>query len=456
MIRRQGERQFAMMTEDDAAMPDRVIAATAKANGRQVLVLGAGMAGLSAAQHLKQAGAHVTVIEARDRVGGRTWTSDHWPDLPLDLGASWIHGVTGNPLTALADTVGTARTPTSYARSVAYDETGRIIDFLPIVARAEALVRAAQKQADGLDDDISLRRAIEATPHWAALTPCDRRAIRLAITTRIEHEYSGDWSRMSARSFDDGADFPGGDAMINCGYGPLVSAKARGLDIRLAEVVTEIAPQGKGVAVTTTKGRHNADLVIVTLPLGVLKSGMVRFARPLGRRRQHAIDRLEMGLLNKCWLRFDRVFWPADVDWIDYLGPAEGLWGDWVNGLPSTGKPVLVGFNAAAAADRLEAFDDRATTASAMEALRAMFGTGLPDPIGSQITRWRQDPFARGSYSFNAVGTSARNRRALFGADWAGRLHFAGEAASHDHPGTVHGALMTGRAAAMSALGLVC
>ena len=168
--------------------------------------------------------------------------------------------------------------------------------------------------------------------------------------------------------------------------------------------------------------------------------------------RQQAIDGLEMGLLNKCWLRFDRVFWPADVDWIDYLAPEQGLWGDWLNGLPSTGQPLLVGFNAAAMADRIETLDDRATTASAMEALRRMFGTAIPDPLASQITRWRQDPFALGSYSFNAVGTSAKSRRDLFGPDWAGRLHFAGEATSHDHPSTVHGALMTGRAAAATLL----
>ena len=421
--------------------------------GRQVLVIGAGMAGLTAAKHLSQAGAKVTVIEARDRIGGRTWTSDLWPDLPVDIGASWLHGVTGNPLTVLADRISAARTPTSYGRSVSFDQTGRAIDFPAIVKRAGALIKAARKQADALDQDISLQHAIEASAPWQALAAQDRRAVRLAINTRIEHEYAGDWTRLSAWNFDDGSEFPGGDVVFNQGYRPLVEHQAQGLDIRLREVVSDIGPLGKGVAVTTTKGRHVADHVIVTLPLGVLKSGAVRFAKPLARGRQRAIDRLEMGLLNKCWLRFDRVFWPADVDWIDYLGPQDGLWSDWLNGLHSTGLPVLVGFNAAAMADQTEALDDRATTASAMEVLRAMFGTAIPAALGSQITRWRQDPFARGSYSFNAVGSSARNRRALFGSDWAGRLQFAGEAASHDHPGTVHGAMMTGLAAAAAALG---
>lgn len=418
----------------------------------RVTVLGAGMAGLGAARHLRSNGVEVTVIEARDRIGGRTFTSPLWPDLPVDLGASWVHGETGNPLTAIADEIGAERTETSYLRSVSYDATGHSFDFNAIAARAEALVDAARGAVDHLDKDISLQAAIEAFPAWKKLAPQDRRALRLAINTRIEHEYSGDWSRLSAWYFDDGKEFPGNQVVFNRGYGPLVRHLAEGLDIRLGEVVIDIAPAGAGVEVTTTRGRHTADHVIVTLPLGVLKADGIRFTQPLDRNRQRAIDGLEMGLLNKCWLRFDRVFWPADVDWIDYLGPQEGLWADWLSAVPSTGQPLLVGFNAAAAADRLEHLDDRATTASAMEALRAMFGSGVPDPTGSQITRWRQDPFARGSYSFNAVGTRARDRRALFGVDWDGRLQFAGEATSHDHPGTAHGALMTGIAAANAVL----
>lgn len=412
------------------------------------------MAGLGAAQQLAAQGEDVSVIEARDRVGGRTHTSIAWPDLPVDMGASWIHGANGNPLTDIAEAIGADRTPTSYDRSITFDAEGRTVDFNRAASRAAAMVDAAREACENLDEDVSLQAAIEAFPEWRALPPRERATYRLAINTRIEHEYSGAWSRLSAWSFDDGADFPGPEVVVNRGYGELVAHLAGGLDIRTGETVLEIAPATQGVEVITTRGRHQADRVIVTMPLGVLKSGGLRFAAPLDPRRQRAIDGLEMGLLNKCWLRFDRIFWPPEVDWIDFLGPDEGVWADWLSGAPSTGQPLLVGFNAAAAADRMEGLDDRATTASAMRALRMMFGSGIPDPVGSQISRWRQDPFARGSYSYNAVGTSAADRRALFGSDWDGRLLFAGEAASHDHPGTVHGALMTGIAAAEAILRL--
>jgi monoamine oxidase len=418
----------------------------------RVLILGAGMAGLGAARKLHDAGARVTVVEARDRIGGRTHTSHLWPDLPVDTGASWIHGTKGNPMTALAKATGVTMTPTTYSHSAAFDDTGKPLEFIKAAKAAMKLVEKARDRVDDLDADVSLQTAIEGSKAWTRLAPLDRRITRLAINTRIEHEYSGDWSRLSAWHFDDGRDLPGHEAVLTPGYGPIVHHLAQGLDLRLGQAAQSLAPTAKGVTVTTSLGQHLADHVIVTLPLGVLKSGGVAFLDPLHPKRQRAIDRLEMGLLNKCVLRFDRAFWPETVDWIDFLGPRETLWADWTNYQPATGQPLLAGFNAAEMADEVEALDDRATTASAMEALRAMFGTAVPDPVGSQISRWRQDPFARGAYSYLAVGSSNKDRRALFGADWDGRLHFAGEATSADHAATTHGAYLTGQAAAQAVL----
>jgi monoamine oxidase len=158
--------------------------------------------------------------------------------------------------------------------------------------------------------------------------------------------------------------------------------------------------------------------------------------------------------LNKCWLRFDRVFWPTEPDMINFLGPQTLLWAEWVNGYRTTGQPLLVGFNAGDTAEAIEQLDDRATMDSAMGVLRAMFGSSVPDPIASQITRWRADAFARGAYSFIPVGASSKDRKALGGSDWDGKLWFAGEAAARVHPATSHGALSSGRIAAKGLLGL--
>ncbi len=410
------------------------------------------MAGLAAARILQDAGKKVAVIEARDRIGGRTHTSHLWPELPVDMGASWIHGTKGNPLTALAEELSLKVTPTTYKRSVTYDASGHEVEFIKAAKRALALVEKARDRVDDADQDMSLQAAIEASPQWQKLSDLDRRIARLVINTRIEHEYSGDWALMSAWHFDDGKDWGGDEAVVTPGYGPMAQHLAKGLDLRLGEPVLGIDPLARGLEVTTTHGRHRAAYAIVTLPLGVLKSGDIAFGAPLAPTRQRAIDGLGMGLLNKCVLRFDRVFWPPEVDWIDFLGPRETLWADWTSYLRATGLPLLAAFNAGRTADEVEQWDDRTTTTSAMDALRAMFGTSVPDPLGSQISRWRQDPFARGAYSFKAVGTRTKDRKHLFGGDWDNRLFFAGEATSRDYPATVHGALLTGQAAARAFL----
>ena len=174
-----------------------------------VLVLGAGMAGLGAARVLHDAGARVTVIEARDRIGGRTHTSHLWPDLPVDMGASWIHGTKGNPVTALAQDVGLKLTPTiTNVRSPMMQRDAKSRSSSPPSGRWPWSKRPA--------NESTMRRATcrcsrpsKRSKEWQRLSPEDRRVARLAINTRIEHEYSGDWTRLSAWHFDDGKDFPG-------------------------------------------------------------------------------------------------------------------------------------------------------------------------------------------------------------------------------------------------------
>jgi monoamine oxidase len=148
-----------------------------------------------------------------------------------------------------------------------------------------------------------------------------------------------------------------------------------------------------------------ADHVIVTVPLGVLKSGGVAFGRPLNKARQRSLDLLQMGLLNKCWLQFETAFWPDDADWLEWVSAVDGEWNEWVSLKRVLGLPVSLGFNAGAQAAAFEALDDDATVASAMGALHGMFGTDVPQPIRAQVTRWGRDALTYGSYSFNTLGS---------------------------------------------------
>lgn len=423
--------------------------AMAAAAPKKVIVIGAGMAGLAAAQELVTQGHEVLILEGRDRVGGRVWTSNQWTDMPLDLGASWIHGVKGNPLTKLA-TAAKARTVlTNYESSRSYGPAGQ--PLTPKEQRQleqwQGRLEKAILQAQDQDDDQSIQAAIEEALDWSGLTGAERQLVDFLLNGSIEHEYAGSTKVLSAHWFDDGKFFGGDDALFLDGYGVLIRHLARGLSITLGESVTAVDWAANPVKVTTTKAVYTADRVIVTLPLGVLKAGMVKFIPDLPAAKRKAIKTLGMGVLNKCYLRFPHAFWPTDVDWLEQIPAKRGEWTEWVSFMRVAEWPILLGFNAAEQGLAIEGWRDQAIVDSAMKTLRHLFGATIPDPLAYQLTRWGADPFARGSYSFNAVGALPQMRDQL-GASLGGKLFFAGEATERHYASTVHGAYLSGVRAA--------
>lgn len=419
--------------------------AGAQMRGKTVAVIGAGMAGLAAARALVDAGADVMVYEARGRIGGRVWTSTAWPDLPCDLGASWIHGPQGNPLTKLARAAGAKMVSTSYDSAAAYEGGRKVEDGLDPWDLVQAAGRLARKSGG----DLPLKDALRALPKMTATNARDLGALRAHVHRAIEHEYGGDWGQLSAQYFDLGEEFGGDDVLFPQGYGALAAYAAAGLAIKTGASVARITARAGGVEITFADGGSmRADAAIITLPLGVLQSGAVAFDPPLDPARQTAIDTLGMGLLNKTFLRFDDVPDLPAVDWLEKLDAPPEVFPEWVNLAHVLGAPALLGFNAAASADQIESWSDADTIAAATDALRAMFGSDFPAPIAAQITRWRADPLARGSYSFHAFGATPSAREDLGGADWDGLIAFAGEACSADYPSSVHGAWLSGLDAA--------
>jgi polyamine oxidase len=403
-------------------------------------VIGAGIAGLTAARRLSDAQYQVVVLEARDRIGGRIHTVDDL-GVPIDLGGSWIHGSRGNPLTRLAREIGARTVRTNYDSLSLYSSAGEVSDRDAARgergwARIEGSIYDQQNDAgndesvaDGIANAGERRLAREPTTAWN-------------MASSLEDDYAADPGELSLAWYGADKALPGPDLLMADGYLPLVRHVAGSVDVRLGNRVTLVEHAADGVAVHTDQGTLEADWGIVTLPLGVLQNEDVAFDPPLPKRKRTAINRLGMGLLDKVIVEFAEPFWPKDVQSFGFVGPSQPVT-EAFNGLRFTGKPILVGFRGGRNARRREALSDAEDVAAVVSALSSAFGADVPQPSGALVTRWARDPFARGSYSYIAAGSTPADMRAL-GAPAGKRLLFAGEATNPDYFGTVHGAYWTG------------
>jgi len=436
-----------------AAAPSLPTRAACAATMQRVLIVGAGMAGMSAARRLADAGHRVTVLEARDRIGGRIHTSTAWADAPIDLGASWIHETQGNPLTPLAAAAGARTVMTDSDSATTHDAalgkiaTGSGSAYAAMLAKVERAIKSSYHAAS----DTALRAALEHELEFSTLSEADKRLANHFVVSLADTEYAGDSAELSSWYWDNVGGYAGLDAVLPDGYVALVNHLAQGIDIQLDRQVTAIAHSGSGVTVTTTAGILSGDRVIVTVPLGVLKRNAIRFSPALPASKVTAISTLGMGTgtLSKVFLRFPNVFWD-NVDWIENIETTanRGRFHQWLNvSRVSGGTPILLGLLGGAYASRAERRTDQEIVAAAMGSLRAMYGSGIPNPIAWQIPRWSTDPFSCGSFSFNTPNSTPTMRTRL-ASPIARRVFFAGEATHKTLFATVHGAYVSGRRAA--------
>lgn len=420
----------------------------------EVIIIGAGAAGLAAARVLDEEDYDVLLLEARNRIGGRVWTDRTWPGVALDMGATWIHGSRGNPLTNLARQFTLKTTSTDYDNIWLYDTSGTLIADAAheqIDARLETLLDELDELRDVFDeadrDDISLQHAVEQLLAQRNISTRVQRELNYSINSAIEHEYGTDISNLSFYYWDESEEFAGSDLMFPNGFDQMMNRLAKGLDIRLEHIVQHIAYSNYDVTVTTNRGTLTAERVIVTVPLGILQRGAITFAPALPRSKQAAIQRLGMGLLNKVYLRFPHVFWEREADMLGYIAENKGEWSEWLNMDKYIGQPILLAFNAGSYARQLERSSDEEVVAAAMPVLQRIYGPSIPNPDAWLISRWGDDPFAYGAYSHLKPYATPDDYNAL-AAPIQNTLFFAGEATSRDYAATVHGAFLSGQHAA--------
>ena len=437
-------RAFALGSLSPALL--RSLPAGAASRPGDIAVIGAGIAGLAAARDLSQRGFSVTVLEARDRLGGRLWT-DRSLGVPLDLGASWIHGTRRNPIARLARDLSQPVFDWDYDDAELVDLTGTLGSLTDRLDAFEDALSDMAARSASRKDGWSVADAVSALQKDSRFADLSELGIGAAITYLVEQEYAADSGDLALTALYEGSAFGGSDAILPEGYDRLAVGLAQGLDIRLSTPVTGLAYSEKGVSIRFGTGSIDVDCALVTVPLGVLKKDTIAFDPALPDRKARAIRRLDMGVLNKVYLTLEAPVPNLNVLNLIRLSGQPRAFPYWINLEPATGTPVLGVLNTGSFARDLEKLDNMARIDAAHEALKSMFGAALPGLNGGISTAWSADPHAFGSYSYLPVGADVSDRTAL-AAPVADRLFFAGEATSSDYPATVHGAYLSGLDAA--------
>uniref|UniRef100_A0A672MVA3 Lysine-specific histone demethylase n=1 Tax=Sinocyclocheilus grahami TaxID=75366 RepID=A0A672MVA3_SINGR len=264
---------------------------------------------------------------------------------------------------------------------------------------------------------------------------------------------------------DDDFEFTGSHLTVRNGYSCVPVALAEGLDIKLNTAVRQVRYTSSGCEVIAVNTRsttqtfiYKCDAVLCTLPLGVLKQQppAVQFVPPLPEWKTAAIQRMGFGNLNKVVLCFDRVFWDPSVNLFGHVGSTTASRGELFLFWNLYKAPILVALMAGEAAGIMENISDDVIVGRCLAILKGIFGSSaVPQPKETVVSRWRADPWARGSYSYVAAGSSGNDydekyciypkMNAIPGASQpVPRLFFAGEHTIRNYPATVHGALLSG------------
>ncbi|MGQ0804683.1 MAG: flavin monoamine oxidase family protein [Actinomycetota bacterium] len=408
-----------------------------------VLVIGAGMAGVTAARECARAGLDVVVVEAQDRVGGRINTARDFSDYPVEQGAEFVH-------TAEADTW-----PEVRAAGLETIRCNPADGYLMSIGGA---------RSPELFSDPSLARMgdlLSEVEHWDGpdITAAELVAskdlegvARVMADQMLTIHPLGDADQLGLHGLRDDrvVDLERGcDWRVAAGYDSLPRHVADGLDVRLGWEATNVRWSADAVTVASAAGEElTAAAVVCTLPVGVLKAGAVRFEPDLPATKWRALNGLEMGPVLKILYRFDEPFWPDDLTMLGCDGPIRLYW------TPLYGRDdapaVLTAYVSGHRARALSAMTEAEAAAVGLADLDRLFPDARPSRSVEEYRRvdWCTNRFTRGGYSFVRVG-GAGSRAALAAPD-TGALFWAGDGTSTTTiAAVVHAAYASGLRAAV-------
>lgn len=406
-----------------------------------VVIVGAGAAGIAAARRIQAAGKRALVLEAADRLGGRCVTESATFEVPYDIGAHWLRGPDRNPVAKLSNGTGLELYPAPPGQKMRIGRRnareGELEEYLSMVVRAR---RAIEDGSRG-----------KADVSCAQVMPKDLGDWQPSVEFFLgPFAFGKDFSELSVvdvtRSTEREA-----DAYCRQGFGALLAKLAEGLSVQVASPVTKISaqPRGGGFTVETTKGALQAKAVIVTVSTNLLTEGKIAFSMGAPKRHMDAASRLRLGNYERIALeipgnpfglaRDDLVFEKAD-------GKRTAALLANVSGTSLAYVDIAGSF-----ARELTAKGPREMTSFAMDWLDKLFGADVKKAVKrTQATQWAFSPYVMGSMSAAAPG-SQLTRRILMEPIFD-RVYYAGEAAHETLYGTVGGAWESGERAADSAL----
>jgi monoamine oxidase len=403
-----------------------------------VAIIGAGAAGLGAANALKNSGLSVIVLEARNRVGGRAHTIQAAPDVTFDLGCGWLHSANKNSFVRIAEQLKFEINKNLPPwRERAYGKAFPQADRDDFIRALDAFYDRAEKAAVEAEQsgDFPASLCLEPGNRWNPMID--------AISTYINGCELDQVSLLDMDAYED-TDI---NWRVPRGYGALVAAYGAACPVALDCVVTLIDHSGKRVRIETSQGTLTAAQAIVTVPTNLIADEAIRFHPPLPA-KVDAARGLPLGLADKVTLALDEAeALPREGN----LRAATMRTAMGTYHLRPFGQPCIEGFFGGRFAQSLEDAGDGALAAASIDEIVSILGNDFRRKLKPLAeSRWAHDPFARGSYSHALPGHAGD--RAVLAAPVDGRLFFAGEATSPEFFSTAHGARDSGERAAREVL----
>jgi monoamine oxidase len=386
-----------------------------------VIIIGAGISGLGAAQELLYHGCKVTVLEARNRTGGRIYSVKQG-ETYVDLGASWIHGVGPgadsetrwknkyNPLYTITKVKNIETVKTWDDSEEAsdnfywYNSPTEPFDREKIDNLVEEINDFTEENSYDAAVSDSLDDMLKDFDHGN--TAEDEINYEFTLNYIFGQEYAAETSSISAKYVMEVINFDGAEHIFPGGYKEIIEVLASNVNIIKNQVVTSIDYSSDKVSIKTKSGsKYEADKVIVTVPLGLLQSGAITFTPTLSSSKTAAINRIGFGLMDKLWLEFEEAFWTDDekTDWICFVSDKPGVWVETLNVNKFLKKPLLVMFNIGDVAEEYSEWTDQEVLDDAMETIRKWY-PNAPNYLRYSRSNWSKDEFAQGSYSYIKAG----------------------------------------------------